>query len=68
MDLLRTKVFAYRLEEGTRCDEDISQTSLADRVANRQSLASEKRRSSERTTSLSPKKRLGEKRRTRYGQ
>jgi len=53
-----------RLEEGTWCDEDISQPSLADRVANRQTLVSEKRRSSENITSLSPKKRLGGKRRS----
>ena len=61
-----TRVFSYRLDEGTGCDEDISQPSLADRVANRQTLASEKRKSSEHITSLSPKKRLGEKRRSRY--
>lgn len=53
-----------RLDEGTGCDEDISQPSLADRVANRQTLASEKRKSSEHITSLSPKKRLGAKRRS----
>ena len=62
-----TRVFSYRLDEGTGCDEDISQPSLADRVANRQTLASEKRKSSEHITSLSPKKRLGAKRRSRYG-
>lgn len=67
LPLTSTRVFSYRLEEGTRCDEDISQPSLADRVANRQTLVSEKRRSSENITSLSPKKRLGGKRQSRYG-